>query len=116
MACTCKPKTAYKERVRRLCHSQRAQSVASNIAKSWRKTCSAVVKANGGRGERLDRAPGLRSAARLTRVAHGRRLRAAKRPGLYHSADCMGAFAPMIRRALDIIAIHIIILSVLPKR
>lgn len=40
-------KLAYRERVRRLCHSQRAQKVATSIAKSWRKTCLAVVKAKG---------------------------------------------------------------------
>ena len=40
-------KTVYRERVRRLCHSQRAQTVAGNIARSWHKTCKAVVKAKG---------------------------------------------------------------------
>ena len=40
-------KTLYRERVRRLCHSPRAQTAAGNIARSWRKTCQAVVKAKG---------------------------------------------------------------------
>ena len=40
-------KGLYRERVRRLCHSQRAQTVAGNIARSWHKTCKAVVKAKG---------------------------------------------------------------------
>ena len=40
-------KNAYQRRVRNLCRSQRAQTVAKNIARSWRKTCAAVVAAKG---------------------------------------------------------------------
>ena len=40
-------KAVYRERVRRLCRSQRAQTVAGNIARSWHNTCKAVVKAKG---------------------------------------------------------------------
>ena len=40
-------KAAFKKRVRSLCHSQRAKAVARNVAKSWRKTCVAVVAARG---------------------------------------------------------------------
>ena len=41
-------KTAYKERVRRLLKTARAQKAAANHAKSWRKTCQIVVKRKGG--------------------------------------------------------------------
>ncbi len=40
-------KIAYMARVRLLCRSQRAQTVGGAIARSWRKTCQAVVKAKG---------------------------------------------------------------------
>ena len=40
-------KAAFKQRVRNLCRTQRAKVVARNIAKSWRKTCVAVVAARG---------------------------------------------------------------------
>ena len=40
-------KVAYRRRVRSLCRSQRAKVAARNIAKSWRKTCAAVVAARG---------------------------------------------------------------------
>ena len=40
-------KMAYKERVRAVCRSKRAQTAASNYAKSFRKACAAVVKKKG---------------------------------------------------------------------
>ena len=40
-------KSAFKLRVRSVCRTQRAKRVARNIAKSWRKTCRAVVAAKG---------------------------------------------------------------------
>ena len=40
-------KAAFKQRVRNLCRTQRAQVVAQNVAKSWRKTCEAVVASRG---------------------------------------------------------------------
>ena len=40
-------KMAYKERVRAVCRSKKAQTVASNHARSLRKVCSAVVKKKG---------------------------------------------------------------------
>ena len=40
-------KAAFKRRVRNLCRTQRAKVVAQRIAKSWRKTCVAVVAAGG---------------------------------------------------------------------
>ena len=40
-------KMAYKERVRAICRSKKAQTAASNYAKSFRKACAAVVKKKG---------------------------------------------------------------------
>ena len=40
-------KNAYKRRVQQLCATQRAPEVTASIARSWRKTCVAVVNANG---------------------------------------------------------------------
>ena len=40
-------KMVYKERVRGVCRSKKAQTVASNYAKSFRKACAAVVKEKG---------------------------------------------------------------------
>ena len=40
-------KMAYMERVRGVCRSKKAQTVASNYAKSFRKACAAVVKKKG---------------------------------------------------------------------
>ena len=40
-------KMAYKERVRAVCRSKKAQTVASNHARSLRKVCAAVVKKKG---------------------------------------------------------------------
>ena len=40
-------KMAYRERVRAVCRSKKAQTVASNYAKSFRKVCAAVVKKKG---------------------------------------------------------------------
>ena len=37
-------KTAYRERVRRVLRSQKAQTVAKNQANTLRKVCAAVVK------------------------------------------------------------------------
>ena len=40
-------KRAYKRRVRAICSSARAKAVASNIARSFRKTCAEVVRVRG---------------------------------------------------------------------
>ena len=40
-------KMAYKERVRSVCRSKKAQTVSSNYTKSFRKACAAVVKKKG---------------------------------------------------------------------
>ena len=40
-------KMAYKDRVRRVIKTLKAQTVAANIAKGLRKTCRAVLKAKG---------------------------------------------------------------------
>ena len=40
-------KMAYRERVRAVCRSKKAQTVASSYAKSFRKVCAAVVKKKG---------------------------------------------------------------------
>eukprot|EP00973_Karenia_brevis_P074614 10369420-Karenia_brevis.AAC.1 len=40
-------KTAYKERIRRLLKTKRAQKAAANYAKSWRGVCKLIVKNKG---------------------------------------------------------------------
>ena len=40
-------KAAYRRRVRKICSSSKANAVASNIAKSFRKTCAEVVRVKG---------------------------------------------------------------------
>ena len=40
-------KFAYKERVRRLLRTKKAQTAAANFAKSWRSVCMLVVKNKG---------------------------------------------------------------------
>jgi len=41
-------KLAYKERIRRLLKTKRAQTAAANYARSWHGVCKLVVKSKGG--------------------------------------------------------------------